>query len=108
MSQFRVGQRVRVVRVTHDQSLLGQEATVIGPLKRVDRPADGSRPYWGYYIDVDGVGPVSRFGYRLCAPSDFLAPLTDPNSEWADEKLKQLLDVCKTEKLPLDVTAFGD
>ena len=67
--------------------------------------------FWGDAEEEIGIkwdkGPApGLWGITTCR-AYMLAPATD-NSEWADQQIQKLLDVCKTEKLPLDVTAFGD
>ena len=89
MAKFKVGDRVRVIRATHDQRTVGKEATVTSELKFVVNSID--EPYWGHCICIDGYGSTSLIHHRnlVSKPSD-LAPLTPPSADaWATEQVKK-------------------
>ena len=90
MSQFKVGQRVRVIGYRFDPNTMGREATIIGPLEFVENPGPDIRSYWGHCVDIDGYGSRSIHGRRLCSPVEWLAPLTDPHADAFMERLKKL------------------
>jgi hypothetical protein len=95
MATFKVGQRVRVVNPEPMwPRLRGMEAVInrIGP-----GPRDSGRAPYEY-------GAVVQFAIGSVAYNFYaweLAPLTDPDSEWADEAVKQLIRKATTDKLPL-------
>ena len=98
MATFKVGDRVRKVR----PAFFGNNGIPVGSTGTIVHVGHGATCCeWSVCYDCQP-------DYTCGANREWIAPLTDPNSEWADQQIQKLLDVCKTEKLPLDVTAFGD
>lgn len=78
MARFYVGQRVRVRHDVGAPRCAGREATIIGPLS-LGRGGDGNG-YWGYPVDVDGVGRLTTLGVQMIALDWQIEPITDSNS----------------------------
>ena len=95
MAQFKVGDRVRIVRVMKGDgpNCRNREATV---WKTDIANCDALGRYFGCFLDIDGIGrtcPTS--GLEWAAPSDWLAPLTPPAEDaWASEQVRK---VCKPQ-----------
>jgi hypothetical protein len=89
--RFHVGQRVKLSnhrKARHDY--IGREGTFMGYT---------THPFFRHYDSLvlyDGDADV------LVGPSETLIPLTDPDSEWADEAVKSLLRKAKTQTITLD------
>lgn len=93
MSQFRVGQRVRVA--CDGSSYLGKTATVIRAIRVENTPIyqrgrmveryTGTR----YRVDVDGVGCIGDFQRPISYQAHDLRPLTDPHADAFIERVKK-------------------
>ena len=99
MAAFKVGQKVRIVRdipgpfrTVPQDFYAGREAVILraAPFKP-----------WDWEISIAGLAG------DYCAYSAELAPLTDPDAEWATGAIQKLLRDVK-EPLPLDSLAFGE
>ncbi len=90
MAKFKVGDRVRKIgnltgdfRAIHLIEIpIGAEGTIIGRSWGVDAE-DG----FEWLVKYDKYGSV---GQNYGAASSMLAPLTDPNAEWATEQVRKL------------------
>ncbi len=91
MSAFKVGQRVRIVRT--DSLAYGKQATIIeitvwqswhaGVVNGGAKAGDAA-----YVVDVDGVGSIiPSTGHTITFSAYDLAPLTDPDAEWAKQAI---------------------
>ena len=98
MANFKVGQRVRIIKSVggrHD----GVEATILTPLRMERSRACGFHA--AHRIAIDGVGsfnPVT--GLPWGEPPEWLAPLTDPKADAFIESLKKL---AREPAAPVDV-----
>jgi hypothetical protein len=90
---YRVGQRVKVVNA------ISGWAWQNGCAGTVEFTCGGD----AYGVRLDGYtnpNPNSGGGCYGCFHYE-LSPLSDPDSEWAHEALRKLLDITLKEKLPL-------
>ncbi len=95
MAKFKVGDRVRLVSNIHNQGkvVLNMCGLPIGAEGVIVR-ADDYLGLWDWIVDyprhpgkvINGLASTEYF-----SDSSMLAPLTDPNAEWAAEKVRQLI-----------------
>ncbi len=83
MATFRIGQRVKRVRVPLGGDVkfakIGQEGVVVG----FEAGDLGTRVKWD-------IPPPESLQGESTVYTDSLAPLTDPNAEWATEQVRKL------------------
>ncbi len=85
MAKFKVGQRVRFVGASgFNHPPFGSEGVIVREAKRQS---------WDWVVDFPS-SPASPTNWlsatEYFADSENLAPLTDPNSEWATEQVRKL------------------
>lgn len=85
MATFRVGQRVRIVK-SHRGFLQGREATIIGSLE-CGCSTYTNEIYWGFPLEVDGVGRIGISGFPIAVRPEWLEPIQPERNqmvEWSE------------------------
>jgi hypothetical protein len=85
MAQFRVNQRVRIVRADHFKRFIGLAATIVRPSPISDQFGLGE--VW--WLDVDGHGEATGEACHTFQAYK-LAPLEDPKADEFIERIKKL------------------
>lgn len=76
---FKIGQRVRLIRsLTHPHNI-GQEYVIRGFVDLIEVP-----------LELHRYAPFYDLGNRECASHPCLAPLTDPDTEWAADAVRKV------------------
>lgn len=93
MSSYFIGQRVRIVGANTATECIGLGARIVGGFKRTTHI--GGVEYEGWPVEVDGIGLVSRRGYRFVFPEFCLEPILPEGHTPSIYSYEELMNRCR-------------